>query len=590
MVAIETDKLLRFILPVLITVLLVLQVGELSADEVSRAVLTFYYPWYGVPDGPGGAGKSVHWGKIDAENKDIQASTNYPLLHAYDSHDPRLIDQHCRWARRAGIDGFIVSWWGHNDYSDRAMPTILDGCRRHKLRACIYYETVPRPQTPQSAADDIVGVLDKYGQHPAHLKVDGKPVVFIYGRALQELGLAKWHEVIELVNNKYKAGVTAIGDQFSQGAARVFDGVHTYNTAGSLRGLDPPAAQKWANESYRRWVELADQAGKISALTVIPGYDDTKIRKPGLKVERYGGELYRVQWEEAIKADPHWVLITSFNEWHEGSEIEPSFQYEEQYIELTGKYAKQFKAKKRAARQPSTSAKFSAEEKARLQEKLKTLHIAALPGAGSMGFWWLSDLGVGTKLLSWEEVAEGPKPRQYDMLLYAGDEGYRRSVRGDNDVDAALADYLRAGGCMVFLPSNPCPFYYDENGKAVNRSGEFGLTLRAGWESPPGGAELYFAQPKRYLPHVPEKFAFPAGGDLRWRAFIAGNEHAKHVSLLQLSASGDSGERYLGDGVAYAELKEGGRILYAWFTLLNGPYAEALLYDIFNFVASRIQQ
>jgi hypothetical protein len=140
--------------------------------------MAFYYPWYGVPDGPGGAGRTVHWGSIDTANKDIEASTNYPELGAYDSHDPKLIDRHCRWAKKAGIDTFIVSWWGHGSYSDRAMDKILDGCQAHGLTACIYYETVPKPRTPQSAADDIVKVLNRYGDHAAHLRVNGKPVVF----------------------------------------------------------------------------------------------------------------------------------------------------------------------------------------------------------------------------------------------------------------------------------------------------------------------------------------------------------------------------------------------------------------------------
>ena len=169
-------------------------VGEASPERsgqeqsaTSRMVLAFYYPWYGVPDGPGGAGRAVHWGRIDAANKDIQASTNYPALGAYDSHDPKLIEKHCLWAKRAGIDALIVSWWGHNSFSDRAMDKILDGCKSHGLTACIYYETVPRPRTSESAADDIVKVLEKYGGHQAHLKVHGRPVVFVYGRALQEV-------------------------------------------------------------------------------------------------------------------------------------------------------------------------------------------------------------------------------------------------------------------------------------------------------------------------------------------------------------------------------------------------------------------
>lgn len=322
--------------------------GERST--VSRRVMTFYYPWYGTPDGPGGAGRTVHWRRIDAANKDIEASTNYPVLGAYDSHDPKLLDQHCRWAERARIDTFIVSWWGHNSYSDRAMDKILTSCLRHGMRACIYYETVPKPQMPETAADDIIKVLNKYGKHPAHLKIDGKPVVFVYGRALKQLSLTGWQKVIEIVNKKHEEGVTAIGDQFSYGAARVFDGVHKYNTAGLLRGMSPADVRKWAPGTYESWARLADQAGSISTLTVIPGYDDTKIRKPGLAVDRYETELYRVQWQEAIKADPDWILITSFNEWHEGSEIEPSLEYQKQYLDLTASYAKSFKAKERLYR------------------------------------------------------------------------------------------------------------------------------------------------------------------------------------------------------------------------------------------------
>jgi len=555
-----------------------------GAGSLDRRVMAFYYPWYGTADGPGGAGRTVHWGRIDAVRNDIKASTHYPVLGAYDSHDPKLIDRHCRWAKDAGIDTFIVSWWGHGHYTDRAMDKILDGCERHGLNACIYYETVPRPQTPQSAADDIVKVLDKYGDHAAHLKVKGKPVVFVYGRTLQELGLTDWLKAIERVNKQSKKGVTAIGDQFSYGAARIFDGIHTYNTAGRLRALGPTAARKWAAETYRSWVQLADEAGKISGITVIPGYDDTKIRKPGLAVPRYGGELYRAQWEEAIKADPHWILITSFNEWHEGSEIEPSVEYKEQYIRITAEYAERFKAKERGVRGPAASGGFSSGEKDRLRERLERLAIGVLPGADSMGFWWLLDMGASMEVLTWEKVVEDNlTPQRHPVLLYCAGETYRRSVSQTGDVDDALLGYLKAGGCLVVVPALPWPFYYDQNGRPVNRSGHFGLTLRMGWENPPENAGLRFVQPERCLPHVPEEFPFPMSGDLRWRAFFAGRG-VRHSSLLQLR---DREDKYLGDAVAYVELNGGGKILYVWFGLLDGPHAEALLYDVFDLVTAR---
>ena len=71
---------------------------------------------------------------------------------------------------------------------------------------------------------------------------------------------------------------------------------------------------------------------------------------------------------------------------------------------------------------------------------------------------------------------------------------------------------------------------------------------------------------------------------MRWRAFFAA-DHKEHISLLQLHQGND----YLGDAVTYAEPDIGGRIVYVWFGLLQGPHAEALLYDIFDFVATRVK-
>ena len=90
----------------------------------------------------------------------------------------------------------------------------------------------------------------------------------------------------------------------------------------------------WKSDSRMPYL-FAENLGRISAVTVIPGYDDTKIRKPGLKVKRLDGELYRQMWDMAIRLVPDWVLITSFNEWHEGSEIETSLEHGDLYVDFT---------------------------------------------------------------------------------------------------------------------------------------------------------------------------------------------------------------------------------------------------------------
>jgi len=311
--------------------------------EVPHKVLAFYYPWYGNPHVEGGSGRWSHWSGVDQQHRSIDSSTHYPALGPYDSHDAKLIEQHCRWAKEAGIDGWIVSWWGHGSFEDRAMERILDQSAKAALEVTVYYETVPGRKTAAEATDDLARLLKRYAGHNAWLRVGDRPVVFIYGRAIGQLRLPGWREVTSRLGEQCRPQPLLIGDRISEEAAKVFHGLHTYNTAGALRGKSLQQIEQWARDTYPRWVQIAEQAGKISTITVIPGYDDTKIRTPGLSVERFDGASYRVQWEQAIAADPDWILITSWNEWHEGSEIEPSAELGHKYLKLTGEMARRFK-------------------------------------------------------------------------------------------------------------------------------------------------------------------------------------------------------------------------------------------------------
>jgi hypothetical protein len=212
------------------------------------------------------------------------------------------------------------------------------------MTVTVYYETVPPRGSPtvDGAVDDITYIFSKYGQHPAWLKVNGKPVIFIYGRALGELKLDGWKQVIEKVNAKMPGGTVFMGDRISAEAARIFDGIHTYNPTGQTARKSPAELREWAKASYPAAVQTAGE--KISAVTIIPGYDDTtqKRKEPRPITDRHKGQTYEILWEEAIAANPDWVLITSWNEWHEGSEIEPSLEDGDRALKQTGKFTKKF--------------------------------------------------------------------------------------------------------------------------------------------------------------------------------------------------------------------------------------------------------
>lgn len=86
-------------------------------------------------------------------------------------------------------------------------------------------------------------------------------------------------------------------------------------------------------------------SGKLWVATVMPGYNDLRIRPGvGFATDRAGGSYYQQAWNAAIASKPNWVVITSFNEWPEGTYIEPSAAYGDQYIRLTAAGSSQFKS------------------------------------------------------------------------------------------------------------------------------------------------------------------------------------------------------------------------------------------------------
>jgi hypothetical protein len=89
--------------------------------------------------------------------------------------------------------------------------------------------------------------------------------------------------------------------------------------------------------------DLALTVGSVWA-----GFDDSKVWGWGASprfIDRQNGLVYANTWELAIKdkenhkrQSPSWVQIVTWNDWNEGSEIEPSIEYEYSYLKATQNY------------------------------------------------------------------------------------------------------------------------------------------------------------------------------------------------------------------------------------------------------------
>jgi len=308
--------------------------------QPSFKTITFYYPWYGNPNTDG---QWIHWNHqilikdgTYYEPPDQIGANYYPSLGPYSSSDPEVVDQHMKWMSEARIGIVSTSWWGKENsdgqltkvsgFTDKLVKLLLDKADKYGLKIAIHLEPY-EGRSAESVKADVIYVIDQYGKHPAFYRDDkNRPLFFFYDS--YHTKEQQWASIFApdapntLRNTPYDSAMIALYVNSNDRPLIVngyFDGFYTYfGTDGFTEG-----SSTWA------WSELntfAKEKGKIFIPCVGPGYADMRIRPWNTQNQRgrRNGEYYDEMFNKAIKISPDYIGITSFNEWHEGTQIEPS--------------------------------------------------------------------------------------------------------------------------------------------------------------------------------------------------------------------------------------------------------------------------
>jgi hypothetical protein len=315
-----------------------------SAVEVTAVmphlVLAHYYPWY----------TTETW-------RDPQMADR--PLRLYSTETQADVDAEAAQAHAAGIDAFVVSWQGleaGNGFNDKRMRIALEAARASGLRICAYTETVvanPRNSgdispDPQTMFEWLADLIDRYGQHPAYLRVAGRPVIFTYAASL--LSSSNWTDVRARLRATGRDPLL-IGDFSRSILLEPFDGEYQYTNV-FLTGDALGDLYRTESLRVRTYNLLRDgDRRRLWVAPVTPGFNDSLLanRPAHYVVDRSNGSVYDEQWRTAIDTGADWVIVTSWNEWWENTEIEPSERYGRAYLERTRVWADAFKASSRTA-------------------------------------------------------------------------------------------------------------------------------------------------------------------------------------------------------------------------------------------------
>jgi hypothetical protein len=266
-----------------------------AAVPPSSPVAIFYYPWYGTAARDGGW---QHWAQDGHAPPDDIAAAYYPADGVYSSSDAREVARQMDEIRSAGVDQVIVSWWGRGSPEDARLPLVLAAARADRLSVSVHLE----PYGGRTIATVLGDV--------AYLHRLGIAAVYVY-QPFDGIATPDWAAARAALH----AGGTILYAEtplVGAAAAAGFDGVYTYDIV------------TYGGRMFGRLCQEAHRRHLLCAPSVGPGYDARRATSDPRVKPRRDGWTYDAMWRAAITAHPDQVTITSFNEWHEGTQIEPA--------------------------------------------------------------------------------------------------------------------------------------------------------------------------------------------------------------------------------------------------------------------------
>jgi hypothetical protein len=272
--------------------LLVLAAVPASARDDAVAipdVSIFYYPWYGTPAKDGGW---VHWTKPETTSF---ASNYFPARGLYSSSDAVVVQAQMREIAAAGIEEVVSSWWGWGSPEDQRLPLVLRAARAAGLSVAIHLEPYPERNVLSVQSDlehlTSLGIRRFYVYHPF------------------DISDSSWAALRESVPGIQLFAETAL---VGHAAASHFDGIYTYDIL------------RYGSGAFGTLCQKAHRARLLCLPSVGPGFDASRATGDKRIKPRRDGKTYDSMWRAAIKAKPDGITITSYNEWHEGTQIEPA--------------------------------------------------------------------------------------------------------------------------------------------------------------------------------------------------------------------------------------------------------------------------
>jgi hypothetical protein len=296
---------------------------------------------------------------LDNGHRDA-ATIDYPLTGLYDSSDPDVVEYQFLLMKLAGIEGIIVDWNGRriSPHVHESLLRILPFLDRFGMKLIMCFEEWagywPRDHFPShgegfdAATSEVLYLMNEIASMPCYGVVRGAKPVLVF-RKIPDLwyGVGEWERLAPVITSR-GGGVLFDEGGYAQ-LHQVSDG--KYFWIGDFPAGKSYSTLAWSEEAYNWFLENktngpARVAAPMFFGSVFPGFNDTPVwgwsGNPRIG-PRYDGKRFEKMWEMSIAANLDLVQVVTWNDWNEGTQIEPADTYGFKYLEITKRRAAEYR-------------------------------------------------------------------------------------------------------------------------------------------------------------------------------------------------------------------------------------------------------
>jgi hypothetical protein len=327
------------------------EVEVLAPEAVTKTnntkLLVHYMPWFEMPESDPDNQWGIHWtmanqnpGQVGADGYPQVASHFNPLIGPYDSGDPDVVEYHLLLMKYAGIDGVLIDWYGTFDVNDyRAnkenAEVLIDKLNEVGLQFAIVYEDRTLSQVVDAglesgqvaaAIEDMSFLERDYFSRDEYITIEERPLLMVFG----PINLQKeedWSNAFSNLNqNPY---FLTLWDQ-SVDAGSNADGEYAwvYSNNDHLKDFyanKVDVLKFWMGSAYPGFVDFYAEGGWS---------DDI-----GWEIPHNNGATLDETLQMATDAGVDYLQLVTWNDFGEGTMIEPTHEFEYEYLQKVKDFA-----------------------------------------------------------------------------------------------------------------------------------------------------------------------------------------------------------------------------------------------------------